>query len=215
VPPQWKGGTLHWLRPLAACAALAGACRAQVPGPDLAEEWPEERHELTDPPSGGGEADRTEERPEFEQDAVEERDSQAVLDGSAVLGCPAFFELAARGHWHALSGEQYYVDEMGRPSAAETVLPPIVRDEDRDAACQREVGQWGDREGLDDYDGGHLIAYQLGGWGRLVPEVFRLQLTTRAGESVVEEFVNDAAGDASATEARLRVVAWLRAVGCR
>jgi hypothetical protein len=72
-----------------------------------------------------------------------------------------------------VSGQFYFVDEFGRPAGARASLPPLVADDARDEACQGAVGRWGDASGTGDYDGGHLIAYQLGGWGgraNLVPQ---------------------------------------------
>jgi DNA/RNA non-specific endonuclease len=90
-----------------------------------------------------------------------------------VMGCPPAFGPALRSRWYALSGEDYYIDDAGRPSAARTRLPPLLADP-RDNACQGQVGRWGDEEDkATDYDGGHLIGNQLGGWGsriNLVPQ---------------------------------------------
>lgn len=67
--------------------------------------------------------------------------------------------------WQSFDGEFYYVDSSGRPAQAYKFLPPIVA-ESRISACQTAIGQWGDAEDpANDYDGGHLIGSQLGGWG--------------------------------------------------
>jgi hypothetical protein len=93
---------------------------------------------------------------------------------SAISGCPERFPDAVRGAWHAFNGEYYYIDpSSGRPSGALIALPPIAA-EPRKETCQLAVGQWGDAENPnDDYDGGHMIGSQLGGWGarlNLVPQ---------------------------------------------
>jgi hypothetical protein len=87
--------------------------------------------------------------------------------------CPRYFPVEDRNVWHDLNGEHYLVDSSGRPHRAYAYLPPVVG-EARSTACQTSVGQWGDAEDpSNDYDGGHLIGSQLGGWGRranLVPQ---------------------------------------------
>lgn len=79
-----------------------------------------------------------------------------------------------RNAWHAVDGEHYFVDAHGRPTRAFTRLPQRrARRGVRCARSQHLVGKWGDQVGPDDYDGGHLIAAQLGGYGRranLVPK---------------------------------------------
>jgi hypothetical protein len=90
-----------------------------------------------------------------------------------ITDCPQYFPLADRNIWHNVSGEYYFLDGSGRPSRAYANLPPIVT-EARSDSCQASVGQWGDAENSrNDYDGGHLIGSQLGGWGKranLVPQ---------------------------------------------
>lgn len=90
-----------------------------------------------------------------------------------ISDCPQYFPTSDRNKWHAFNGEHYYIDNAGRPYKAYAYLPPIVT-ESRSSSCQSNVGQWGDAENpSDDYDGGHMIGSQLGGWGRranLVPQ---------------------------------------------
>ncbi|HEX5661206.1 MAG TPA: DNA/RNA non-specific endonuclease [Polyangiales bacterium] len=120
---------------------------------------------------GGAEATSGEEWPE----ANEVGSSDAVVDVPVeeVVGCPFVFAPAVRGRWFALSGEDYFIDEEGCPAAARTRLPPVVADP-RVADCQGQVGRWGDEEdAATNYDGGHLLGHQLGGWGarlNLVPQ---------------------------------------------
>jgi hypothetical protein len=61
----------------------------------------------------------------------------------------------------------------GRPNRAYADLPPI-QVEARQSSCQTAIGQWGDAENpSNQYDGGHLIGSQLGGWGgraNIVPQ---------------------------------------------
>lgn len=91
----------------------------------------------------------------------------------AITDCNQYFPAADRSVWHNFNGEFYYIDGSGRPNKAYTFLPPIAA-EARSTTCQTSVGQWGDAENpSNDYDGGHLIGSQLGGYGRranLVPQ---------------------------------------------
>jgi hypothetical protein len=90
-----------------------------------------------------------------------------------ITDCPKFFPSGDRNIWHSLNGEYYYIDGVGRPNRAYSYLPPIAA-EARSDSCQLSVGQWGDQENpSNDYDGGHMIGSQLGGWGKranLVPQ---------------------------------------------
>lgn len=90
-----------------------------------------------------------------------------------VTDCPEFFPSSDRSKWHTIGGESYYIDSAGRPSRAYSDLPPIVK-EARMTSCQSKIGRWGDAENTsNDYDGGHLIGSQLGGWGgraNIVPQ---------------------------------------------
>ncbi len=95
-----------------------------------------------------------------------------VTDG-LISDCPQYFPSGDRNIWHSLNGEYYFIDGSGRPSRAYANLPPIAT-EARSDSCQASVGQWGDAANpSNDYDGGHLIGSQLGGWGKranLVPQ---------------------------------------------
>ena len=95
------------------------------------------------------------------------------FEQSMIDDCPQYFSSSLRNQWHSLSGERYYIDSSGRPGRAYAYLPPI-RSEGRQSTCQTNVGRWGDAENpFDDYDGGHMIGSQLGGWGgraNLVPQ---------------------------------------------
>lgn len=90
-----------------------------------------------------------------------------------ISDCPQYFPSSDRNVWHSFDGEHYYIDGSGRPNRAYAYLPPIATAPRRDA-CQGNVGSWGDAENpSNDYDGGHLIGSQLGGWGgraNLVPQ---------------------------------------------
>lgn len=90
-----------------------------------------------------------------------------------ITDCPQYFPTSDRNSWHSLSGEYYYIDGSGRPERAYKYMPPIAS-ESRQSTCQANVGRWGDAENpSDDYDGGHMIGSQLGGWGgraNLVPQ---------------------------------------------
>lgn len=87
--------------------------------------------------------------------------------------CPRFFDAGLRSAWHAYNGELYLIDNVGRPLQAYTELPPVAA-EARSNACQADVGRWGDESGSSDYDGGHMVGSQLGGYGKrlnMVPQV--------------------------------------------
>jgi len=106
------------------------------------------------------------------RDYLDEHGIGLVVSG-LVTDCPQKFPTADRVAWHNISGEYYYIDSAGRPSRAYTDLPPVTA-EARNDTCQANVGNWGDAENSsNDYDGGHLIGSQLGGWGKranLVPQ---------------------------------------------
>ncbi|XXF78212.1 DNA/RNA non-specific endonuclease [Myxococcaceae bacterium GXIMD 01537] len=97
----------------------------------------------------------------------------ATATAALITDCPQYFPAGDRNVWHSVSGEYYFIDGSGRPSRAYAYLPPIAT-EARNDSCQLSVGQWGDAENpSNDYDGGHLIGSQLGGWGKranLVPQ---------------------------------------------
>lgn len=95
------------------------------------------------------------------------------VTAALITDCPQYFPSSDRNIWHSLNGEYYFIDGSGRPHRAYSYLPPIAA-EVRNDACQLSVGQWGDAaNSSNDYDGGHLIGSQLGGWGKranLVPQ---------------------------------------------
>ncbi|WP_437586378.1 DNA/RNA non-specific endonuclease [Sorangium sp. So ce1000] len=90
-----------------------------------------------------------------------------------ISDCPQYFPSGDRNVWHSFDGEFYYIDGSGRPYRAYAYLPPIAAAPRKDT-CQGNVGRWGDAENpSNDYDGGHMIGSQLGGWGgraNLVPQ---------------------------------------------
>lgn len=92
---------------------------------------------------------------------------------SDIRTCPKYFSSELVDGYYVVEGEHYYIDEYGRPDRVFVAYPPIET-ERRATTCQRNVGQWGDTERPEnDYDGGHLIGSQLGGWGaraNLVPQ---------------------------------------------
>lgn len=92
---------------------------------------------------------------------------------AAITDCPKYFPSSDRNTWHYINGEYYFIESYGRPYRAYAYLPPIAS-EVRNETCQGYVGQWGDAENPNnDYDGGHLIGSQLGGYGKranLVPQ---------------------------------------------
>lgn len=94
-------------------------------------------------------------------------------DSQLISDCVKNFPSSDRNIWHNFNGEFYYIDGSGRPNRAYADLPPITA-APRISSCQTSIGQWGDAENpSDDYDGGHLIGSQLGGWGgraNIVPQ---------------------------------------------
>jgi hypothetical protein len=95
------------------------------------------------------------------------------VSAAVISDCPKYFPSGDRNVWHNFDGEYYLIEGYGRPSRAYKYLPPIVAAA-RNDTCQLNVGQWGDAENpANDYDGGHMIGSQLGGWGaraNLVPQ---------------------------------------------
>lgn len=91
----------------------------------------------------------------------------------AINECPKYFPASDRNVWHSFDGEYFFIEGSGRPHRAYKYLPKIIAAARWDS-CQTSVGQWGDAENpSNDYDGGHLIGSQLGGWGgraNLVPQ---------------------------------------------
>lgn len=103
--------------------------------------------------------------PEQAENLLREYDLELVIHGKGVgtqaaTGCPVFFDSGDRNKWHYISGGYYYIDASGRPRSAYRYLPP-VQSAPRDDACQSTVGNL--VEG--NYDGGHLVGSQLGGYG--------------------------------------------------
>ena len=93
---------------------------------------------------------------------------------NSITGCPQYFASTDRNQWwilpHAGGDEHHYIDASGRASRAVKQLP-LATPSQRSANCQATVGNWGVPP--TDYQGGHLIGYQLGGWGKranLVPQ---------------------------------------------
>jgi hypothetical protein len=95
------------------------------------------------------------------------------LRQAQLTDCNQTFPASDRNTWHAFDGEFYFIEANGRPNRAYKYLPPITA-APRITSCQTTVGQWGDAEQpSNDYDGGHMIGSQLGGYGgriNLVPQ---------------------------------------------
>ena len=107
-------------------------------------------------------------------DVGTEEGAGAPTADNSITGCPQYFLSADRNQWwslpHAGGDEHHYIDASGRPSRAVKELPPAVPYQ-RSPSCQATVGNWGVPPS--DYQGGHLIGHQLGGWGKranLVPQ---------------------------------------------
>jgi hypothetical protein len=95
------------------------------------------------------------------------------VSAQAISDCVKYFPSSDRSIWHNFDGEYFFIDSSGRPNRAYKYLP-LIAAAPRQDTCQANVGQWGDAENPNnDYDGGHLIGSQLGGWGgraNLVPQ---------------------------------------------
>jgi hypothetical protein len=95
------------------------------------------------------------------------------VTANVITDCPQYFPSSDRNIWHTINGDYHFIDSSGRPQRAYAYLPPITAAA-RNDSCQLNVGQWGDAANpSNDYDGGHLIGSQLGGWGsraNLVPQ---------------------------------------------
>ena len=98
----------------------------------------------------------------------------ARLAADGIADCPMYFRAEDRQKWIQLVGaggsESHYIDAQGRPLSAYKRLPPVT-DAARSTSCQTSIGNWATPPA--DYDGGHLIGSQLGGWGRranIVPQ---------------------------------------------
>jgi hypothetical protein len=95
------------------------------------------------------------------------------VSAQAISDCVKYFPSGDRNVWHNFDGEYYYIEGAGRPNKAYKYLPPITAAARIDS-CQTSIGQWGDAENpSNDYDGGHLIGSQLGGYGgraNIVPQ---------------------------------------------
>ncbi len=108
-----------------------------------------------------------------EADLIDEGEPLASYEAELITDCPKNFPSTDRSKWQVVGGENVYIDAYGRPNKAYMDLPPIVTAA-RSDACQTSIGGWGDAENpSNDYDGGHLIGSQLGGYGRranIVPQ---------------------------------------------
>jgi DNA/RNA non-specific endonuclease len=104
------------------------------------------------------------------QAGSEEEQAAKILQ---ITDCEKYFPPEDRNVWQNFDGEFYFIDSSGRPNRAYKDLPPISS-APRITSCQSKIGRWGDAENpSNDYDGGHLIGAQLGGWGgraNIVPQ---------------------------------------------
>lgn len=125
----------------------------------------------------------------------EEPASAVARTDAEALGCPEFFPESVRATWQEISGERYRIDAAGRPEQAIAMLPPIAADA-RHEGCQGDVGRWGDAlPGAEDYDGGHMIGSQLGGWGGRANMVPQIANFNRGNWLQMENAVASCAGD--------------------
>jgi hypothetical protein len=111
--------------------------------------------------------------PEATITGVLESHDIGFVQHALLTDCNPTFPAGDRNAWHAFDGEFYFIEANGRPNRAYKYLPPL-KEAPRIARCQTAVGQWGDEEvPSNDYDGGHMIGSQLGGYGgrvNLVPQ---------------------------------------------
>ncbi len=115
----------------------------------------------------------------------------------ASTDCVRNFSAADSGMWHTVDGGTYYVDSVGRPSIARRTIPPIktgVR-----TTCQTTVGKYENATG---YDGGHMIATQIGGYGTRINIVPQNLNFNRGNWAQIE---NKLAGCGSASTTSLEV----------
>jgi hypothetical protein len=106
----------------------------------------------------------------FEHDTVTTMGSSDATP-QAVDGCPVRFDAADRNKMWKLAGNTFYIDSQGRPKSAFRFIPPITAGK-RDSTCQAGVAKLGPG-GTTNFDGGHLVGTQFGGWGKrlnLVPQ---------------------------------------------
>ncbi len=95
----------------------------------------------------------------------------------AIDDCSSRFTVTEGNTWYHIktvngiptNTGSYFIDNLGRPQKAVMKAPPIAAGI-RSTSCQSAVGKLDFPSG---YDGGHLLASQLGGWGKrlnLVPQ---------------------------------------------
>ncbi len=83
-----------------------------------------------------------------------------------IYACDQYFPASDRNrNFFLLKNLMYtYIDSAGRPGSASKVFPPLGL-ADRDETCQRTVGNLFTGISQPNYQGGHLIADGLGGYG--------------------------------------------------
>lgn len=177
----------------ATCLAGCGDYAAEGEEATAVDEAPIDRLERDLGPDGVMELMRSGNKDEIES-LLRHYEIGYHVDTRLITDCPKNFPSSDRNAWHSVGGEQYYIDGSGRPSRALANLPPIAA-EARNTTCQTSVGQWGDAETpSNDYDGGHLIGSQLGGYGKranLVPQDANFN---RGNWAVLENKMADCAG---------------------
>ncbi len=106
----------------------------------------------------------------FEHETAATMDSSAAAP-QAVDGCPVRFDAADRNKIWKLAGNTFYIDSQGRPKSGFRFIPPVTAGK-RDSTCQSGVAKLGPG-GTANFDGGHMVGTQFGGWGKrlnLVPQ---------------------------------------------
>jgi hypothetical protein len=168
---RYFSGTSASRLALLVSASLIGAAGCDVTGAELAADPAQQLEDDFGGPAGLLDFFESHGEDEIRETLAAYQIGYVTL--AAITDCPQTFSSSYRSTWYSLTGEHYYIDSAGRPSKAYSYLPPISS-EARNDACQASVGQWGDAANPGtDYDGGHLIGSQLGGWGaraNLVPQ---------------------------------------------
>ena len=152
-------------------ASLIGAAGCEITGQELADDPAQQLEDDFGGPTGLLEFFDSHSEDEIRQTL--EAYELGYVTQESITDCPKTFSSGYHSTWYSLNGEYYYINSSGRPSRAYSYLPPVAS-ESRNDSCQLSVGQWGDAENTGaDYDGGHLLGSQLGGWGaraNLVPQ---------------------------------------------
>lgn len=201
----WRRGARH-LGLVSAAALLGVQSLSQSCSPRVAEP-------LAPPVEAAGAEGPTPALPPPPEDADRPGEAHALNDRGplrqeehgAIRSCPTYFEEPLRSAWHHVTGEEYFIDAVGRPSEVEALVPPF--DEDgRIESCQTEVGHWGRDVGSGSvYHGGHMLGCQLGGWGGRANMVPLVGSFKTGNWLQLENAIHDCGNDLTPGRLRVRV----------